>query len=129
MKVVRCFPQTEPDLWWALLHRDNRVIGVIPEPEKLDDESRTTAIKCLEGVYFLPQITAVHSLKEEFGAIYFEVDTDRGPRSFVSKGVREALEEIGDGDIILTDVHENRYAIPDPVRLDAKSRRLLERIL
>ncbi len=129
VKVVRCFPQSDPDHWWALLHRDNRVIGVIPEPEKLDDESRETAIKCLAGVYFLPRITAVYSLKEEFGAIYFEVNTDRGPRSFVSKGVREALEEMGDGEIIFTDVHENRYAIPDPASLDVKSRRLLERIL
>jgi len=129
IKVVRCFPQSDPDHFWALLHRDNRVIGVIADPEELDEESRKTSLRCIEGVYFLPCITAVHSLKEEFGAIYFEVETDRGPRSFVSKGVREALEEMGDGEIILTDVHENRYTIRNVESMDQKSRRLLERII
>ena len=129
VRVIRCFPQSIPDRFWALTHQDGRVIGVIVDPDALDEESLEASLYSLEQQYFLPQITAVHSLKEEFGAIYFEVDTDRGQRSFVAKGVREALEETSDGEIILTDVNENRYAITNYQNLDSRSRRFLDRII
>ena len=129
VKLVRCFPQSIPDRFWALAYQDNRVIGVIAEPQKLANDSLDTALDCLERQYFVPKITAVKSLKEEFGAVYFEVETDRGPRSFVTKAVREAQEETEEGEIFLSDVNENRYSIPDWQALDPRSRRYLERII
>ena len=130
VRVVRCFPQTIPDQFWALVYNtDTRAIGVIENPEELDEKSLETALQNLEMVYFRPEITRVISMKEEFGAVYFEVETDRGPRSFVSKGVREALTEDEVGTIILSDVNENRYAISDWQNLDRRSQKFLERIL
>lgn len=129
VRVIRCFPQSIPDKYWALAYADNRVIGIIADPTELTEESFSAAKENLARLYFIPEITAVYSLKEEFGAIYFEVDTDRGPRSFVAKGVREALEELEGGEIFLTDVNENRYRIREWQTLDTRSRRFLERII
>ena len=129
VKLVRSFPQTIPDRFWALAYQDNRVIGVIEDPEALDKESYQTALACLETHYFAPIITAIRSLKEEFGAMYFEVETDRGPRSFVATGVRDGIEDAETGKLILVDVDENRYRIPDWQSLDAESQRFLERII
>ncbi len=130
VKIARCFPQSEPDGYWVVSYRDDRVIGVIVDPEDLDRESLEAASARLDQQYFMPRITAVLSLKEEFGAVYFEVETDRGSRSFVTKGVREAAqEELDDGEILITDVNENRYSIPDWQSMDPRSRRLLERIV
>jgi len=129
VKIVRCFPQTIPDEFWAVAHQDNRIIGVIEDPRALDDDSRGVAVRGLEQEYFMPVITSIRSLKEEFGAVYFEVETDRGPRTFVSKAVRDSVDETDKGEVILVDVDENRYCIPDWQRLDARSVRYLERII
>lgn len=129
VRVVRCFPQTNPDRFWALTDRQSRVIGIVQDPDRLDNVSRNAAEDALRHQYFLPVITAVYALKEEFGAIYFDVDTDRGRRSFVAKGVRDAVEERDDGEIVLVDVDENRYVIPDWTRLDPRSRKHIERIV
>ncbi len=129
VKLVRCFPQTVPDQFWALTYQDNRVIGVIDDPRDLDRESYRVALDCLEVQYFMPVVTAIRSLKEEFGAVYFEVETDRGPRSFVAKAVRDSIDETEAGGVILVDVDENRYCIPNWLQLDEKSQRYLERII
>lgn len=129
VKLVRSFPQTIPDRFWTLAYQDNRVIGVIEDPKALDKESYQTAVACLETQYFAPIITAIHSLKEEFGAVYFEVETDRGPRSFVATGVRDGIEDTETGKVTLVDVDENRYRIPNWHSLDVKSQRFLERII
>jgi len=129
VNVVRVFPQSIPSGYWALTGPDGRVIGVIAEPEKLEKSSLEAARQALQRHYFLPVITEICSLKEEFGAVYFEVETDRGPRSFVAKGVRDGIVETETGELILVDVDENRYRIPDWHRLSARSRRHLERII
>jgi len=129
VKLVRSFPQTIPDQFWGLTYQDNRVIGVIEDPRALDEESYRVALDCLETQYFMPIITAIRSLKEDFGAVYFEVETDRGPRTFVAKAVRDSIDETETGEVILVDVDENRYCIPDWQQLDAKSQRYLERII
>ena len=129
IRMVRCFPQSDPDRFWALTDRKMCVIGIVANPSALDENSQATAAELLRREYFVPVITAVYALKEEFGAVYFEVETDRGRRSFVSKGVRESVEEKDDGEIMLADVDDNRYIIPDWTQLDANSRRLIERIV
>ncbi len=129
VRFVRCFPNTNPDAFWALLDRKSQVIGIIADPAELDDDSRSAGLASLEEQYFCPVVTAIRSMKEEFGAVYFDVETDRGPRSFVSKGVRESIEEQDTGNIVLTDVDENRYVIPDWTRLDAKSRKLIAHVV
>jgi hypothetical protein len=129
VQMVRCFPQSLPEGYWALTDRKGRVIGVVYEPTKLDEESFLAAEDALKQQYFLPVITAVHTLKEEFGAVYFDVDTDRGHRVFVAKGVRESVEEREGGEIFLVDVDENRYVIPDWTTLDPHSQKLIDRIV
>jgi len=131
VKVVRAFPYSDPKRYFGLLDaRDgDKVIGLIATPDQLDADSRQIAQQALSGHYFIPTITRVHSMTEEFGAFYFDVETDRGRRRFVAKGVRDSVEELGDGELLIPDVDGNRYRIPDWEGLDAKSRSLLEWIV
>ena len=131
VKVVRAFPMTDPDGSVALLdacHRD-MVIGPLVRLDELNADSREAALESLGRRYFIPTITRVVSLTEEFGAVYCEVETDRGPRHFVVRGARDALEEQGDGELLMPDVDGNRYRVPDLETLGPRSRRLLERIV
>ncbi|MBN1341689.1 MAG: DUF1854 domain-containing protein [Phycisphaerae bacterium] len=128
VKVVRAFPYSDPDRYLGVLDaRDNdKVIGLIAQPERLDPDSRRLADGALTEHYFIPVITRVNDMREEYGAFYFDVQTDRGRREFVAKGVRDATEELEDGSLLIPDVDGNRYRILDLERLDPKSRGLLE---
>ena len=68
-------------------------------------------------------------MREEFGAIYCEVETDRGRRQFIARGARDAIEELAGGEFLIPDVDGNRYRVPAPQHLDTRSKRLLERVL
>jgi hypothetical protein len=131
VKVVRVFPLTDPDHYMAFLDAKGRdkIIGVVVDPDELDGDSRAAAHRSLGRHYFVPTITRIHSMTEEFGAIYCDVETDRGPRQFVGKGLRDAIEHLGDGELMIPDVDGNRYHVADWRGLDARSRRLLERVV
>ena len=131
VKVVCAFPLSQPDGYLGFLdgRRRDMVICIVEDPGRLDAASRQEALAALHRHYFVPLITRVHGLKEEFGATYFDVDTDRGRRQFVCRGVRDGLEELADGDVIIPDVDGNRFRVRDWEHLDARSRRLLERVV
>ena len=129
VKAVRCFPLSDPDGYVGLLSHLDKVIGVLRSVEELEPSSRDTVLDALHHRYFTPLIHRVVRMKEEFGAVYCEVETDHGRREFVARGIRDTLEELGDGHLLLFDVDGNRYCIADWRKLDARSRRLLERIV
>jgi len=129
VKVVRAFPLFDPDHCLGLLDGNDRVIGIVLDPEKLDEGSKKLADDSLRRHYFTPIIHRIRRMKQEFGAVYCDVDTDHGKRHFVCKGLRDALEDLGDGELILSDVDGNRYRVVDWPALDARSRRFLERVV
>ncbi len=131
VKVVRTFPLSEPDRYIGLLdaRSGDKVIGLVPAPDELDAESRRTAAEAVDRHYFVPTVTEVHAMTEEVGAVYCDVETDRGRRQFIARGIRDAMEELGDGELMIPDVDGNRYRVADWRRLDPQSRRLLERVI
>ena len=129
VKVVAAFPLSEPGRYVGLLDSKYKVIVLVPDPRELGEQSQGTIAAALAHHYFTPTIRQVRRAKEEFGAFYFSVDTDHGPRDFVVKGARDTLEELGEGCLLLKDVDGNRYRIDDWRRLSHASRRLLEKLL
>ncbi len=131
VKVVRAFPHSQPDRYLGFLDAldDDKVIGLVADPSRLDAEMRRLAELSAADHYFIPTITRVLSMNEEFGAFYFNVETDRGQRQFVAKGVRDGIEELPDGGLLIPDVEGNRYRIRALDDLDARSQDLLEWIV
>ena len=129
VKVVRAFPLSVPDGYVAFLDGKDKVIGMITSPATLDHGSQACVREELKHRYFTPTIQRFLSLREEYGAIYCTVETDHGPRDFVARGIRDTLEDLGNGQLLFSDVDGNRYRIEDWRRLDAKSRRMLELVI
>jgi hypothetical protein len=129
IKVVRAFPFSDPDHYIGFIDGRDKLIGLIEDPGALDPESRQAAVDALKRQYFIPTIRDVTSLKEEFGAVYLDVETDYGPRHFVAKGLRDAIVNLGDGELVIADVDGNRYRIEDWRKLNLQSRRFLERVV
>jgi len=131
VKAVRAFPFTLPDGYVGLLNAldGDAVIGLVAQPGKLDAGSRDVLEKALAGHYLLPTVTKVLDIREDFGAVYFEVDTTIGRRQFVAKGLRDAIEYLGSGQVLIPDIDGNRYRVADWRRLDRRSRYLLEHVI
>jgi hypothetical protein len=77
--------------------------------------------------YVLPRIQKILSCKEKFELVQLEVETDRGVKEFLSRNLRENIQQPSENRLILTDVDGNRYDIADFQALDKKSQTLLER--
>lgn len=126
IKVVRAFPFSDPNRFIGFLDSRDKLIGLIESLDEMDPESRTAALDAMNRHYFVPTILHVLTLKEEFGAVYLDVETDRGRRRLVAKGLRDAVVDLGGGELLIADVDNNRYRIADWRKLDPRSRRFLE---
>jgi len=126
VRAARAFPISDPDHHIGLLDGRDRCIGMLNDLEGLDEESRRLVEEALANRYFVPVITRVHRLTEEFGVVYCNVETDRGHREFIVRGLRDNLEDVGDGELMVTDTDGIRYRIRDWRELDERSRAQLE---
>jgi len=127
VSVLPLFPLSESERWVSVLDDEGRELGIIEELGKLDVESRKMILDELRRRYVLPRIRKILSCKERFDLVVWEVETDRGVKEFLSRNLRENIQQPNQNRLILTDVDGNRYDIPDFQSLDKKSQTLLER--
>lgn len=126
---ARAFPISDPDHYIGFLNGDNKDIGLIVDPSQLDPESQTVLTEELELRYFVPVVNRVLTVKEEFGTVYWTVETDRGEKELIARNLRDNLQELPGSRVILTDVDGNRFEFPDIERLDSKSLNIILRNL
>lgn len=78
---------------------------------------------------FTCKILKVNSLAHQFGAAFWEVETDKGMRQFVIRGTTEHVRWLDDDRLLITDVHGNRFEIPSLNGLDRRSQYQIHLIL
>jgi hypothetical protein len=126
---VRSFPLTAPTQFISITNQEGEDLGLIEDVEKLDRASRQVLEEELAKRYFIPRIHRVLSLKNRFGVLSWEVETDRGVRTFEIRERDDIRRLPGTHRILLRDVDGNRYEIPDTTQLDAASQALLETVV
>ncbi len=129
ISVARSFPLSDPDHYIGFLDGNGKDVGLLNDPGLLDVDSRRIVDEELEKRYFVPVVERVVSVKEEFGTIYWIVDTDRGEKEIIARNLRDNLMELALSRVILTDVDGNRFEFPDINRLDGKSLGIIMRNL
>ncbi len=125
--VSRAFPLSDPSHYLGFLDGGGKDIGLLVDPDPLDSESRKVVDDELEKRYFVPVVERVLSVKEEFGSVYWKVETDRGEAEIVVRNLRDSMQELSASRVILTDVDGNRFEFPDIAKLDGKSQGILSR--
>lgn len=126
--ITRAFPLQASDRYICILTGRLGEVGVIENLADLDEESRRITSEELDRRYYLPRIQRIKSIREEFGATYWVVETDFGERSFVGKGVRDNVHYVNSERLLIQDVDGNRYEVYDVNALDPVSRSLLFRV-
>jgi hypothetical protein len=122
VSVFRCFPWTAPDRFFSLRDAEGQEVAYVPDPARLEAESR----RALDGVLVLPgftfEITRFREIKTDFELRVWKVGTRQGDREFQTE-LDTWPDPLPGGGWILRDVTRDLYRIPPLDQLDLESRR------
>ena len=125
-RIVRIFPISDPDRQLSVRDAKGNEIGILSDPARLPAAARRLVEEeAVDRRYFLPVITRIVSARDRFGTTRWKIETDHGPKSFVTRNLREEVLAPVPGRYLLKDIDGNRYDVPDVGRLDAASQGLL----
>ena len=82
-------------------------------PAVLPPESLAAAKEELRRRYLTATVRAITHAKQEFGATYWSVQTDRGDRDFVTQNLQENAVWLSPTHLLLLDVDGNRFEVTD----------------
>lgn len=123
---VRLFPYSLPEEWIALEGPESKEIGVLETLAGMPEENRKLLLCELDRRYLAPRIVRLLSCKQRFDVFHWTAETTRGKISFLTRGLRDQLQQPLAGHFTFTDVEGNRYEIVNLAALDPLSRRMLE---
>jgi len=126
VRVSLAFPISRPKQFIYLLDEEGHELGLVPEPRRMERESRDLLLAQADQAYFMPRITRVHRIDENMGIARWQVQTDRGWSAFDVVTRSESHWYVGRNKIVVRDADGNRYLIEDTTALDGRSRRALD---
>lgn len=129
VKPAWAAPLSHPNSYLALLDGKGNEIVTLPDLKALGAESLEAAEEELRRRYLTATVTAIVHAKQEFGATYWSVETDRGDRDFVTQNLQETAIWLSETHLLMIDVDGSRFEIPDVAMLNEESRRYIEVIL
>lgn len=125
---VRAFPIQAPGDGIALVQQDGREVAWIERLEDLPPAQRQMVEEELAGREFMPEIQRIVNVTSYATPCTWEVETDRGPASFVLRG-EEDIRRIGEAGLLITDNHGIHFLLRDMRTLDRHGRKILDRFL
>ena len=119
-----CFPLSEPERVFSLLDEEGNELQLVDNPADLDPLSREALGKALSDAAFTIVVTGIHSITTDIDLRLWKVRTAAGPRTFQTR-LGSWPRKLDTGGVLIQDVAEDLYHIPDVDKLDRDSRRLL----
>lgn len=116
-------PIKHPGRFLSLMDGKDREIVMLPEGLKgLPENERAILETELRRRYLTSQIIKIHDARTVFASAYWTVETDRGPREFVTQSMHENAQWHAPTHLVLVDVDGNRYEVRDVNALDDESK-------
>lgn len=125
LKIRRAFPLEEANRFIGIFSSDGDELGMLEDPQDLEEQSRQALLDELDKIYFHPVILAFNSLDEELGVLRGEIETTSGPRQLEICGYRQNVRMLSGGRAIIEDVDGNRYLIENWRTLPQTTREIL----
>jgi hypothetical protein len=105
-------------------------LGIVEDVRQLEPQSMEAVMRELRLHYFVPAIARIVEIREEFGFLYWTVDTDRGKKDFIMRdSIIGSVRRVSEGRWLVIDINQTRYEIHDFKALDARSQDLLRKYL
>lgn len=124
IQVACCFPWTHPYEFISLRDDKGHEQKLIENLQQLDATTRELIQDELAQRNFMPRITGIEAITDEIELFHWQVVTAAGPRSFLTRR-NDHPRRLANGDVLIKDVSNDLYLIPNPKGLDAKSLKLL----
>lgn len=126
--VYLTFPLTMPEEYISIREADEKAkeIGIIEKLSQLDKEQQDMIREQIKLRYFMPTITKVLDIKDEYGYAYWNVTTTFGACRFTTRMSGDAVILLGESRLMVTDIDGNRYEIPDFYQLSVSERKKLD---
>lgn len=128
LKARRCFPYSFGSRYISIRDGNEEEIGIIRDLSEFGKEYRRWIEDELDMRYFTPRVRSITAMKHRFGGVEWFVETDRGPKKFITRGVHDTMCEVQPGRYILTDVDGNRYELYSD-ELDESSQAKMEKLV
>jgi hypothetical protein len=128
VRLRRAFPWSDPNHYISIRTSDGKELELLQDLSSLTHEQADLIKSWLNENRFVPKITRIKKLSLDFGHQEWEVDTDRGPRSFRVQE-REDIRFLHDGRFSVKDADGNVYELAGLEKLDEASRKLVESLL
>ena len=127
--AVLLFPLTDPEHYISIQDHEEKEIGVIENLRDLPRAAQDALREEFRSRYLVPVIKDVKEIASGFGVHTWTVVTERGERVFHVRGRTRNIQFLGGGRLIITDLENCRYEIPDYRRLPHRARLHLSKIL
>lgn len=126
--VYLTFPLTNPEEFISIREADEKAkeIGIIEKLSLLPGEQQEMIREQIRLRYFMPVITKVLDIKDEYGHAYWHVMTSFGVCRFTTQMSGDAVISLSDSRLMVTDIDGNRYEIPDFYKLSVMERKKLD---
>ena len=128
MGVYLTFPLTNPEEFISIREADEKAkeIGMIEKLSQLPKEQQEMLREQIKLRYFMPAITKVMDVRDEYGHAYWNVMTTFGACRFTTQMSGDAVIHLSDSRLLVTDIDGNRYEIPDFYQLSVIERKKLD---
>ena len=129
--VYLTFPLTMPEEFISIREADEKAkeIGLIEKLSALSKDQQEMIREQIRLRYFMPIITKVLDVKDEYGFAYWHVMTNFGVCRFTTHMSGDAVITLGESRLLVTDIDGNRYDIPDFYQLGVMERKKLDLFL
>ena len=126
--VYLTFPLTNPEEFISIREADEKAkeIGLVEKLSDLAADQQEMLREQLKLRYFMPVITKVLDVKDEYGYAYWNVVTTFGACRFTTQMSGEAVINLSDARLMVTDIDGTRYEIPDFYQLGVMERKKLD---
>lgn len=127
VKIFRTRPVSAPDQYLSFRVDQTKAkqeeLGILADLNTLPAFTRALIERELDKRYFIHQIVSIKAIVEEFGILYWQVNTDKGYKEFSlsSRSERQIFPFKKQGRLII-DSNGNQYIILDLNLLDNKSK-------
>jgi hypothetical protein len=124
VQAVCCFPWSHRQEFISVRDDKGHELALIERLAELPPAARTLIEEDLAASGFVPRIRAVEAIEAQAELFHWKVQTDAGPRSFLTPR-SDYLRTLAGGAVLIKDVGNDLYLIEDPGILDPRSRELL----
>ena len=121
----RLFPVSGLTRYIALMDEEGEQVCIISNINDLLPESKEAITSALNEYYMIPKITKVTKWEEKHGHHIWTAETNYGKIEIEITDSSNHIKRLYDDRVLIKDISDNRYEIPDLKQLDANSFKLI----